>query len=241
MDVTNDQPPVVQPPAVSLPGATELVFRKRKLNAKQLRNPHVADVRVLCATGKLSKKQYLRDRHACIGSLQQCGKNVLGAVVPCDDHGNSRPYNVSDLCHDRNCGFLAPIDPLDDSALPPEPAVAYSAALSASPLVLVDTIHPGTCTCPFLTQEQRFLANSLRDVDKDARILFQFIDESNGTAAATVTEHLFVRPTELPEHTGAGMSYASFDLSSDPKHYRDAMSRPDKQNGSRRFPMKCAS
>lgn len=102
------------------------------------------------------------------------------------------------------------------------------------PLLHADTVTPASCDATgCLTREELEYANSVRDIRSDAVIALRVIDHTDPTNP-TESEHYLVNPHCLPEHSTAARCYLS-DGKSDPKSFKDAMSRPDKKQWMQAF------
>ena len=190
------------------------------LSKAQAKNKYVKHPGIVERTDKRPRKLYQQKRIKIIHELKLLMRHILGVLMPSDDKGGTRPYNISDATYDVRTGYLR-----QQEQTPVKPVV-LAAALSpfktAAPLEYIDTVSADYVDVHgVFTDEQRSVANGIRDVDADARIVIQFLNPEG----QLIDEQVCTSEYDTAEPN----TKCSFQATrTAPRSFKEAMQRPDR-------------
>ena len=159
---------------------------------------------------------------------RKAGRRALGVLVPSDDNGGTRPYRISDLSWDKEHQYLITSNNGSSAHVAVKQPSWYVDPIEK--LEYVDTLPPDFVGS-MLTEEQRSVASTVRDLDEQAVIRVDVID-TDGSVTSRFLSHEFNTPephrgfrSEFSESSAASFKAVRSD---DPRNFKDAMSRPDR-------------
>ena len=104
---------------------------------------------------------------------RKAGRRVIGVLVPSDDNGGTRPYRISDLSWDKEHQYLITSNNGPSARVAVKQPSWYVDPIEK--LEYVDTLPPDFVGS-MLTEEQRSVASTVRDLDEQAVIRVDVID-----------------------------------------------------------------